>query len=137
MPAVKGLRSGFTLILMSVLALALAACSNLPRRPPPGIPPISYVALDPLFDDIQERTFRFFWETADPVNGMMPDRYPAPSPASIAAIGFALTAYPIGVERGYVPRDQARDRTLTTLRFLRDAPQGPEPTGTAGFHGFF
>ena len=38
------------------------------------------------------------------MNGLVPDRYPTPSYASIAAVGFALTAYPIGAERGYVSR---------------------------------
>lgn len=94
-------------------------------------------ALDPLFDDIERRTFDYFWEVTDPVRGLVPDRYPTPSFSSIAAIGFGLTAYPIGVERGYVSRADARARTLATLRYLHDAPQGPEATGEAGYHGFF
>ena len=93
--------------------------------------------LPPLFDELQERTFRFFWDNADPVTGLVPDRYPTSSFASIAAVGFALTAYPIGVERGYVTREQARERVLTTLRFFRNAPQGAEATGVAGHNGFF
>ena len=44
------------------------------------------------------------------------------SSASIAAVGFALTAYPVGVARGWITREQARDRTLSTLRFFHDAP---------------
>ena len=93
--------------------------------------------LPPLFDELQERTFHYFWETADPETGLVPDRYPTPSFASIAAVGFALTAYPVGVERGYVTREAARDRVLKTLRFFRNAPQGSEATGTAGYNGFF
>ena len=50
---------------------------------------------------------------------------------------FALTAYPIGAERGYVTRAQAAERTLTTLRFMYELPQGPEATGVAGYKGFF
>src|SRR5262249_35373977 len=94
-------------------------------------------ALPPLISELQERTFRYFWETADPETGLVPDRYPTPSFASIAAVGFALTAYPIGIERGYVAREAARDRVLKTLRFFRNAPQGDSPTGAAGFNGFF
>ena len=45
---------------------------------------------------------------------------------SIAAVGFALPAYAIGVERGWCTRAEARDLTLTTLRFFWNAPQGPE-----------
>jgi hypothetical protein len=62
------------------------------------------VLFDPFLADVEERTFRFFWETANPKNGLVPDRYPIPSFASVAAVGFALTAYPIGVERGYITR---------------------------------
>ena len=75
-------------------------------------------ALDPLLADLEERTFRFFWDTANPKNGLIPDRYPTPSQSSIAAVGFGLTAYPIGVERGYVSRADARKRVLATLRFF-------------------
>jgi len=93
--------------------------------------------LPPLVEELQERTFRFFWDTADPATGLVPDRYPTPSFASIAAVGFALTAYPIGAERGYVTREAARERVLKTLRFFRNAPQGAEATGRAGHNGFF
>lgn len=118
------------------LCMALVAgCGggNVPLIAPPPVP----VALDPLFDDIERRTFDYFWQVTDPASGLVPDRYPTPSFSSIAAIGFGLTAYPIGVERGYVPRADARQRTLATLRFLHAAPQGPEPAGNAGHRGFF
>jgi hypothetical protein len=101
------------------------------------VPPPFTGALPPLFDDLQQRTFRYFWDLGDPRTGLVPDRHPSPSPSSIAAVGFALTAYPIGVERGYVSRADAARRVLTTLRFFDTAPQGPEPTGRAGYRGFF
>ena len=91
---------------------------------------------DPMVD-LEERTFRFFWDTTDPRTGLAPDRWPTPSFASIAAIGFALTAYPIGVANGWVSRAAARDRTLATLRFLWSLPQGSAATGVAGHKGFF
>ena len=84
--------------------------------------------LDPFFDDLEKRTFLYFWDTANPRNGLVPDRYPGPSPASIAGVGFALTAYPIGIERGYVTRAAARARVLATLRFFAAATE---------VHGFF
>lgn len=95
--------------------------------------------LDPVVvvNDLQERTFRFFWETANPANGLIPDRYPTGGVSSVAAVGFGLTTYPIGVERGYITRAEARERTLVTLRFLHAAPQGLQPQGTAGYRGFF
>ena len=52
-------------------------------------------------------------------------------------MGFALTAYPIGVERGWITRAQAADRTRTTLRFFWTAPQDSAGTATTGYRGFF
>ena len=94
-------------------------------------------AIDPFFDDLQARTFRFLWETSNPANGLTPDRYPSAPFASIAAVGFALTAYPVGVERGWVSRAAARGRALATMRFFDQAPQGPGRGGVAGYRGFF
>lgn len=94
-------------------------------------------SLPAFYEDIEQRTFRFFWETVNRSNGLVPDRWPTPSFCSIAAVGFALTAYPIGVERGWCSRAEARDLTLTTLRFFWNAPQGRERRGVAGYKGFF
>src|SRR5262245_25716005 len=46
---------------------------------------------DPVINNLERRTFRYFWETANTRNGMIPDRFPSPSFASIAAVGFGLT----------------------------------------------
>lgn len=90
-----------------------------------------------FLEDIEHRTFDFFWANANPKNGLVPDRYPTKSFASLAAVGFALTAYPIGVERGYVTRIQARDRVLLTLRFFNSLPMGVAAKGFAGYKGFY
>ncbi len=100
-------------------------------------PNLSSIPAPDLIADIQERTFRFFWETTDPATGLAPDRWPTPSFASIAAVGFALTAYPIGVANGWIAREAARERTLATLRFFASARQGPAASGVAGHKGFF
>ncbi|MGZ5215665.1 MAG: hypothetical protein ACXWKD_05385, partial [Caldimonas sp.] len=107
--------------------------SAVPVEPPSASRP----ALPALFDDIERRTFDFFWVNGNPANGMVPDRYPSASPASIASIGMALTAYAIGADRGFITREQARTRTLATVRFFRHAPQGPERRGMTGHKGFF
>jgi hypothetical protein len=49
---------------------------------------------------------------------------------------MALTAYPVAVARGFMSREHARERTLRTLRFFWNSPQGPEKDA-AGFKGFY
>lgn len=89
-------------------------------------------------DQLQTDTFNYFWQTTDHQTGLTPDRYPtAWSPSSIAAIGFALTSYAVGVERGYVSRQEAINRTLNTLNYLWQLPMGEESEGIAGYQGFF
>ena len=114
--------------------LASGAVSAAPALGSTSVAPHS---LPPFYADIERRTFNFFWETVNRENGLVPDRWPTPSFCSIAAVGFALTSYPVGVERGWCSRSAARDLTLTTLRFFWNAPQGPEPAGRSGHKGFF
>jgi hypothetical protein len=90
-----------------------------------------------LADTVAERTFRWFWETTDARTGLVHDRFPKLDFSSVASIGFGLTAYGIGVERGWISRAQGAERTLATLRFLWQLPQGAAAAGMGGFHGFF
>ena len=136
--SVQRLAGAIALFLMGVTASCADGNARLQPAPAMPIQPApARISNEQFLDDLQERTFRFFWETANPVNGLVPDRYPTPSFSSIAAVGFALTAYPIGIERGYVDREAGRQRVLTTLRFLRAAPQGPQARGMTGHKGFF
>ncbi len=90
-----------------------------------------------LVDDLEKRTFEWFWHSADPRTGLVPDSWPGHSFSSIAAVGFGLTAYGVGAERGYITRQQAVTRTLATLRFFHDAPQNASEDDASGYHGFF
>jgi hypothetical protein len=85
---------------------------------------------------LERDTFKYFADEVNLANGLVRDKTSEGSPASIAAVGFALTAYPIAVERKYLTRAEAVKRTLTTLRFFHDAPQGKEPDAT-GYRGFY
>lgn len=92
---------------------------------------------DPFLDTVETRTFRWFWDTTNPQNGLVPDRWPTKSFSSVAAIGFGLTADIIGVERGYVARADAVTRVRTTLDFLYHAPQSADAASVTGYKGFF
>ncbi|MGH7474890.1 MAG: glucoamylase family protein [Longimicrobiales bacterium] len=123
-------------VLWAVTAIAAGGCapnSGPTAAPGPGIEESEAAFLD----DVQERTFRFFWETTNPANGLVPDRWPTPSFSSIAAIGFGLSGYIVGVERGWITRAEAGDRVLITLRFFQLSPQSDRPTEVTGHRGFF
>ncbi|MEO8577025.1 MAG: glucoamylase family protein [Gemmatimonadales bacterium] len=125
----------------AALLVALSACVT---APPTGVvsrPTATDATITPrqtaFLDTLERRTFDWFWEKTNASNGLTPDRWPTKSFSSVAAIGFALTAYPIGVERSYVTRQAAADRVLTTLSFMYRAPQGPQATDVTGYKGFF
>ena len=128
------LRSGLAVGLLC--AAALSGCRKTENAPAATHPPIAPEA-SAFLDTLQERTFHFFWDLTPAETGLTPDRYPTPSFASIAGAGFALTAYPIGVERGYVSRDAATKRVLDTLRYLWNAPQDTSTSGSIGYKGLF
>ena len=85
---------------------------------------------------LERDTFKYFADEVNLENGLVPDNTRKGAPSSIAAVGFALTAYPIAVERKYLLRAEAVRRTLTTLRFLYESPQGKEPDAI-GYKGFY
>ena len=93
-------------------------------------------SVDATLEKLQHESFKYFLHEMNPANGLVMDRNDANWPASIAATGLALAAYPVAVERGFMSRPAARRRTLNTLRFFWNSPQGPEPDAT-GYKGFY
>jgi hypothetical protein len=87
-----------------------------------------------LLDEIQRSAFRFFVEQSDPNTGLVRDRArsdgsKSEGKASIAASGFALSAWAVGTQRGWVDRERAVEQVRKSLRFL--AEKAPRR------HGFF
>jgi hypothetical protein len=85
---------------------------------------------------LQRHTFRYFEREWSPHNGLVADRTEPGAPASIAAVGLALSTYAVAAERGLLSRAEATAMTLTTLRFFHASRQGPEPDAT-GYKGFY
>ena len=94
---------------------------------------------DALLDALQRAAFGYFLEAANPLNGLIADNSRPTAPVSIAVVGFALSVYPVAVERGWMARADALKRSLAALRFFRDSDQsgGPEATGYNGFYYHF
>lgn len=81
---------------------------------------VSAVILDEL-----ELGFNFFWETANSNldsagYGLIPDRYNTytntrGSVASIASVGYGLSAIPIGIENEWITREEGEQRAYFTM----------------------
>ena len=64
---------------------------------------------DPEFLDMIERaTFRYFWQGAHPVSGLIRERSSSGDICATGGTGFGLMAIPVGIERGYVTRAAGR-----------------------------
>ncbi len=90
----------------------------------------------PLLTSLQKDSFGYFVHEVNPLNGLIKDKTAENWPASIAAVGMALTIYTIGVERGFMSRAHAAGITLTTLRFFANSEQSTDANAT-GYKGFY
>lgn len=82
-----------------------------------------------FIEDLERRSFQYFWEQADPQTGLVPDRARIDGTtldsnhqnvASIAATGFGLTGICIAQQRGWITHADARERSVNTLKFFAD-----------------
>jgi hypothetical protein len=94
------------------------------------------LTVDDELEKLQHESFNYFLYETNPVNGLVIDKNTENWPASIAATGLALASYPVAVEHGFMARAGAIERTLATLRFFWNSPQGPELNAT-GYMGFY
>lgn len=91
---------------------------------------------DALLDQLQQAAFGYFLHAFNPANGLIADTSRPDSPCSIAVVGFALSTYPVAVERGWIDRAEAAARALASLRFFHDSDQSGSATAT-GYRGFY
>jgi hypothetical protein len=98
----------------------------------------AHAAIDTaVLDSLQYRGFLYFWNEANPVNGLVKDRSTPGSVCSIASTGFGLSAICIAADHGWISRDDARTRVLTTLQTFWNGPQGPDANGMIGYQGLY
>ncbi len=89
-----------------------------------------------LLDSLQHAAFEYFLQQTNPANGLVADTSRDNSPVSIAVVGFALSAYPVAVERGWISRGDAVQASLAALRFFRNSDQAGDVQST-GYKGFY
>ncbi len=122
------------LVLMGPVVGA-ARAADAPRRLTP--PVLKSLTDEALLDSLQRTAFLYFWDEANPINGLIRDRSQAGSPSSIAAQGFGITAICIAIDHGWVTRSEGRDRILLGMQTLWDGPQGDTEFNTNGYKGLF
>lgn len=112
-------------LLVSVLSLFLFSCAT------PVQQKVAYSK-----SELKKRTFQFFWNAIDS-NYQTLDRYPTKTFSSIAATGFGLSAYLVGIENRFITRETGAERVLRVLKVLWSLPQSSAETGASGYKGFY
>jgi hypothetical protein len=82
-----------------------------------------------FLDMVQRATFRYFWNYAHPVSGLTRERLGSGETVTIGGSGFGVMAILVGIERGFISRQEGIDRMLVILNFLN--------TQADRFHGAF
>ena len=122
------------LITISVISVVIS-CDN-PNdivAPPPdvGFVPnktVEIIPFDDLLDLTQEQTFKYFWDFAEPISGLAREDSSRPNIITTGGSGFAIASFVVGVERGWITREEAINRLKTVLSFLEKAQK---------YHGAF
>src|SRR5258708_3006239 len=89
-----------------------------------------------ILQRLQRDTFDYFIDEKNCKNGLTADKKEVGCSVSIGVVGLSINVDIMGVERGYISREEGRRRILQTLRFLHSSQQGPEPDAT-GYKGFY
>jgi hypothetical protein len=95
--------------------LLLSTCTLDAQAPLPPTEQGEYLNL------VQEKTFRYFWDYAHPVSGLIPERTATPNIVTSGGTGFGIMVLVVGTHRQWITRPQAVERLLKMTRFLEQA----------------
>ena len=117
------------------LFFGIISCTNPndidPPPPDVGFIPVDNVDLIP-FEDLltltQHQTFKYFWDFAEPVSGLAREDSERPNIITTGGSGFGIASFIVGIERGWVSRENVINRMETVLTFLEGAEK---------YHGAF
>ncbi|WP_420385780.1 glucoamylase family protein [Roseivirga sp.] len=125
----------FQSLLALTLCLTINAC-NQSKATGNQVDTVSQNEEDSLLNLVQYQTFQYFWEGAEPNSGLARERYhmdniyPSHDKDIITSggSGFGLMALVVGIERGFITREQGIERFEKITDFLEKADK---------FHGVF
>lgn len=87
------------------------------------------ISTDSLLTLVQQRTFSYFWDYAHPVSGLSRERFNSENTVTSGGSGFGVMTIPVGIERGFITRDEGAFRVQTIVTFLEEKAER--------FHGAF
>lgn len=115
------------LIIFGIAFLLLAGCNSGVK--PVSVAPVSVQSDTALFRLVQQRTFQYFWDGAEPVSGLgrerfhADDNYPQNDKNIVTSggAGFGVMAILVGIHRGFITRDEGRRQLEKIVHFLETA----------------
>lgn len=87
-----------------------------------------WISTDALFTKVQQQTFKYFWDHAHPNYGMIRERNSSSETVTTGGTGFGVMAILVGIERGFIDREQGLERIKQIVSFLKIADK---------YHGAF
>lgn len=118
------------------LTLGLFSCKDAKTSKATQQETLANISDEALLDSIQHRTFKYFWDAAEPTSGMARERYHIDGEypqndkevVTSGGSGFGIMAIIAGIDRGYVTREEGLKRMETIVSFLEKADS---------FHGVY
>ena len=116
------------LIIITATTLISAGCSSQQTETGGNTEP-EQISDSSLFSLVQQRTFQYFWDGAEPTSGMARERfhtdniYPQNDKNIVTSggSGFGVMAILVGIERGFITREEGRQRLEKIVHFLETA----------------
>ncbi len=117
-------------ILLFFLFIIFASCKDdkdYVQNDSPDIIEVPTISDEELLDLTQKETFKYFWNFANVTSGAARERYHPNNPSNDSNIvttggtGFGLMSILVGIERGFISKEQAVERCDNILTFLENA----------------
>ncbi len=109
--------------------MLFSGCKSNSKKPVEAVQKAEISIEDSLLNLVQYQTFQYFWDGAEPVSGMARERihmdnvYPQNDQdvVTLGGSGFGVMAILVGVERGFITREQALERFQQIVVYLGKA----------------
>lgn len=119
--------NSFSKIIVVLLLVGIYACDQ--KKPVSNASASERISDDSLLNLVQYQTFQYFWDGAEPNSGLARERvhldsiYPSDDRDVVTSggSGFGMMAILVGIERGFISREQAVERYKKILDFLETA----------------